>query len=155
MTQAPVSLPHEVAFYQGLDESCRSDVLGASEFFRRQLGFSSLPGPRDLERYDYSGRLLGVVRSENGIIGSIYAKASPATVLSASCVELQYLAVRPEFRRSDQRVGSYLLDLVEQAAKEKGIESARLTSLHPAVPFWKRKGYIAEAQNPCSFYKQL
>lgn len=143
MSQLHEPLPLEHTFHQGLAPACLPDVLDADSYFRRELGFSSLPGPKDLRQYDYSNRSLGILRSDSRMIGGIYAITSPATSLSEARLDIQYLAVDAGLRRCGMKIGSYLLTTVEEAAKNNGITKARLISLHAARQFWLSQGYSA------------
>jgi N-acetylglutamate synthase-like GNAT family acetyltransferase len=57
--------------------------------------------------------------------------------------QIRYVYVIPEYQRSGLRAGLRILETLEAAARQNGIESLRLHSTPNAVGFYKKAGYSA------------
>lgn len=57
--------------------------------------------------------------------------------------QIRYVYVNPEYQRSGLRVGLRILQTLEAAARQKGIEVLRLHSTPNAVGFYEKAGYSA------------
>lgn len=147
----------KTSLYEGLTLAHLDELRAASLFFEPYFGTGAVPRARAIQDYDYSHHILALARSDETVIGSIIGGVVQATSSKPAYLEIGYLAVaRPYRRNASLHLGSHLVNLIEQSARQQGANRATLMAMQAAFPFWHAQGYqAADPRDPHTLSKTL